>query len=186
MKKSIVLGIGGILGHDSNAALLIDGQIVASSQEERFTRIKHDAKFPYRAIDDCLRIAEIRPDQVESCVFAEKPLQGVVFDRTGAPSNPFTWRLARLVNDDYLAFPAAARKLLRNARFQYAWHHLSHAAAAFATSPFDRAVFLCVDGKGEDVNATIGTISEISSTIAAAMKWSIGTPRKKWKFWPLG
>jgi len=174
VKKSTVLGIGGILGHDSNAALLIDGQIVASSQEERFTRIKHDAKFPYGAIDDCLRIAEIRPDQVESCVFAEKPLQSVVFDRTGAPSNPFTWRLARLVNDDYLAFPAAACKLLRNARFQYAWHHLSHAAAAFATSPFDRAVFLCVDGKGEDVNATIGRVSATSADILYELPFEYG------------
>lgn len=154
--KNAILGIGGILGHDGNAALLIDGRIVASSQEERFTRKKHDASFPRNALLDCLSIGGLQPADVEWCVFAEKPLQALLFDRLHGATNRWAWGLSRWVPERSLAYPAAARELLPNARFKYAWHHLSHAAAAFATSPFERAAFLCVDGKGEDVNATIG------------------------------
>src|SRR5262245_23039672 len=73
-RNSVILGIGGLLGHDGNAALLVDGRLIAASQEERFTRKKHDATFPRSAILDCLSMDGLRPTDVDVCVFAEKPL----------------------------------------------------------------------------------------------------------------
>ena len=67
--SSVILGIGGLLGHDANAALIVDGLLAASSQEERFTRVKHDGAFPRLAIADCLAIAELPPDAVTDVVF---------------------------------------------------------------------------------------------------------------------
>jgi carbamoyltransferase len=153
---NVILGIGGLLGHDGNAALFVDGRLVAASQEERFTRRKHDAAFPRSAALDCLAIAGLRPTDATVCVISEKPLQSLIFDRVGRPTNSLTWMLSHVISDGKFEFPREARKLLPNAELKYAWHHLSHAAAAFATSPFERAAFLCVDGKGEDVSATVG------------------------------
>lgn len=160
MSKNIVVGIGGILGHDGNAALLVDGELIASSQEERFTRIKHDAKFPVRALEDCLAQGGVRGEDVETCVFAEKPLQSIFQERTFGASNAL-WRWLGGVLDPGLGtdYVHHARRLLPNARLRYAWHHLSHAEAAFRTSPFDSAAFLCLDGKGEEVNATLGVVN---------------------------
>jgi carbamoyltransferase len=157
-RPKIILGIGGALGHDANAALLADGKLVASSQEERFTRRKHDANFPRASILDCLRFANIQAKDVDACAFAEKPFQSLIFDRLGRSTNNLTWLLSRLVPDDRFLYPREARRLFPKARFYFAWHHLSHAAAAFATSPFERAAFLCVDGKGEDISASIGVV----------------------------
>jgi carbamoyltransferase len=160
MKKNITVGIGGILGHDGNAALLVDGNLVASSQEERFTRIKHDAKFPAWALADCLSQGGVRAEEVGTCVFAEKPLQSIFQARTLGSSNTL-WRWLGGVMDPALGthYVEEARRLLPNAKLRYAWHHLSHAEAAFRTSPFDSAAFLCLDGKGEEVNATLGVVS---------------------------
>ncbi len=155
-KELVVAGIGGALAHDGNAALLVDGRLVASSQEERFSRKKHDGAFPALALKDCLEFAGLSLEDVTVCVFAEKPLQSLVYNRTGNPTNPFTWWLGSLPGAERSHYASEARRLLPRATLKYAWHHLSHAAAAFATSPFERAAFLCVDGKGEDVSATIG------------------------------
>ena len=83
--KRTVLGIGGLLGHDANAALIIDGRLVASSQEERFTRKKHDGAFPHRAVADCLRQGGLDAGQVQEVVFAEKSFQSLLFDLSGRP-----------------------------------------------------------------------------------------------------
>jgi len=155
----VILGIGGYLGHDANAALLIDGELIAASQEERFTRRKHDGAFPLNAINDCLAIAGLTPRDVTVCAFAEKPFQTALFHETHVPGNALTRILGRLVPErtaGYYTVPA--RALMPNADFRFAWHHLSHVAGAFHTSPFERAAFLCVDGKGEDYSASIGVI----------------------------
>jgi carbamoyltransferase len=152
----VILGIGGGVGHDGNAAVLVGGRLIAASQEERYTRIKHDASFPEKAIRDCLSIAGLEPREVSICAFAEKPLQFRLSDRTAHPSNLLTCSLGWLVWERAFSYPRQARLLFPAARFRYAWHHASHAAAAFATSPFERAAFVCVDGKGEDINASIG------------------------------
>jgi carbamoyltransferase len=156
---SVILGIGGLLGHDANAALIVDGRLVASSQEERFTRVKHDGAFPRLAIADCLATAALAPHDVTDVVFAEKPLQCHLFDLSGRPGNLLTRALGRVLPEAWgglYARPAGAR--LPRARFHYAWHHLTHVTGAFHTSPFDRATFLCVDGKGEDYSASAGII----------------------------
>ena len=159
--RSVVLGVGGILGHDANAALLIDGRLIASSQEERHTRLKHDGVFPDRAIADCLALGHVGPDDVTDVVFAEKALQCHLFDLTGRPGSAFTRALGRVLPEAVGSrYAQRARALLPLARFHHAWHHLSHVAGAFHTSPFERAAFLCVDGKGEDYSASAGVIDQ--------------------------
>ena len=157
--RLVTLGIGGLLGHDANAAIMVDGQLVASSQEERFTRIKHDGAFPRRAIADCLEFARLPPNHVTDVVFAEKPLQTHLFDLSGRPGNSFTRALGHVIPELWGGlYTRPARALFPHALFHYAWHHLTHVAGAFHTSPFERAAFLCVDGKGEDYSASFGTI----------------------------
>jgi carbamoyltransferase len=158
-RRSAVLGIGGILGHDANAALLVDGRLVAAAQEERFTRVKHDGTFPFFAVADCLSAGRISGPEVTDVVFAEKPLQSRLFDLTGRPGSAFTRALGRLLPEAWGGlYQQEARPIFPNAKFHYAWHHLSHVAGAFHTSPFQRAAFLCVDGKGEDYSASAGVI----------------------------
>ncbi|QYM80493.1 hypothetical protein K0B96_07765 [Horticoccus luteus] len=158
-KREVILGLGGLLGHDANAALLVDGRLISASQEERHTRIKHDGSFPRRAIDECLQMAGLAPADVTDVVFAEKPLQTHLFNLSALPGNAFTRALGRLLPERWPGlYTQPARALLPNARFHYAWHHLTHVAGAFHTSPFQRAAFLCVDGKGEDYSASMGVI----------------------------
>lgn len=157
---SVILGIGGVLGHDANAALLVDGRLIASSQEERHTRLKHDGAFPRQAIDDCLSIGGLTSSDVTDVVFAEKALQSYLFDVTERSGGILTRALGHILPEGWAnLYGQQARALLPQARFHHAWHHLSHVAGAFHTSPFDRAAFLCVDGKGEDYSASAGIIS---------------------------
>ncbi|MBI5422658.1 MAG: hypothetical protein HZA32_01140 [Opitutae bacterium] len=157
--RSVILGIGGLLGHDANAALLIDGRLIASSQEERHTRLKHDGSFPRRAIAEALAMGGVTPADVTDVVLAEKPLQSLLFNLSTRPGNAFTRALGRLLPErtaGYYTDPA--RALFPTAQFHFAWHHLTHVAGGFHTSPFERAAFLCVDGKGEDYSASMGVI----------------------------
>jgi len=157
--SSVILGIGGLLGHDANAALLVDGRLVASSQEERHTRLKHDGTFPHRAIAEALAMAGLSASDVTDVAFAEKPLQSHLFNLSGRPGNAFTRALGRLLPERAATYYSAqARRLFPAARFHFAWHHLTHVSGAFHTSPFERAAFLCVDGKGEDYSASMGVI----------------------------
>lgn len=154
-----MLGIGGLLGHDANAALIVDGRLIAASQEERHTRRKHDGAFPHRAIADCLQLAGLPSSAVTDVVFAEKALQSRLFDLTGRSGNAFTRTLGRVLPEGWgNLYGQQARALLPRAKFHHAWHHLSHVAGAFHTSPFERAAFLCIDGKGEDYSASAGVI----------------------------
>jgi len=159
MRHCITLGIGGFLGHDANAALVVGGAVVAAAQEERYTRRKHDGRFPELALGDCLAIGGIEPAEVEQVVFGEKHLQSRLFDRTGRRASAWSRTFARLLparwEADYLG---PARRLFPRARFLSAWHHLAHVGGSFYTSDCASAAFLCVDGKGEDYNATIGRI----------------------------
>lgn len=155
----VTLGIGGFLGHDANAAVVVDGRIAAAAQEERYSRRKHDGAFPARAISDCLEIAGVRPEEVTTVAFAEKHLQSRLFDRTERGASGLSLALARLLPRRWEAeYLRPARELFPSADIRWAWHHLSHVAGAYYTSDCDSAAFLCVDGKGEDYNATIGRI----------------------------
>jgi carbamoyltransferase len=154
------LGIGGGIGHDSNVALLIDGKLIAAMQEERHTRIKHDGCFPFHSIAECLQMAGISAADVDACVFSEKMTQKYLFHRTGRVSNAVSYLAGRVLPAAWFnTYPQAAGKMFTNASFYYTWHHLAHASSAYYSSGFDEATFLCVDGIGEDLSASIGTVS---------------------------
>ncbi|MBY0263415.1 MAG: hypothetical protein K2Q20_13790, partial [Phycisphaerales bacterium] len=159
-----VLGISAYY-HDSAAALVVDGEIVAAAQEERFTRKKHDYEFPTNAIDYCLQQAGLKPEQIDYCGFYDKPL--LKFERlletylAHAPHgfSSFTKAIPLWLKQK-LYLPADMRKGLKGAykkRFVFTEHHESHAASAFFPSPFDEAAVLTLDGVGEWATASFGT-----------------------------
>lgn len=156
-----ILGISAYY-HDSAAALLVDDAIVAAAQEERFTRVKHDATFPARAIGFCLAQAGVGLDDIDHIVFYDKPL--LKFERLLETWLAFAPRglggflkaapvwlreklfLERLLDTDLREF-GGSRPVIP--RLLYSEHHLSHAASAFYPSPFDEAIVLTLDGVGE-------------------------------------
>jgi carbamoyltransferase len=157
-----ILGISAFY-HDSAAALLRDGKVVAAAQEERFTRKKHDASFPANAIRYCLSEASISFDDLDQVVFYDKPL--VKFERlletylSYAPRGLRSFAAAMpiwLKEKLYLkaTLRREFRKLAEDTRIPlpktlFAEHHQSHAASAFYFSPFQSAAVLCIDGVGE-------------------------------------
>ncbi len=158
-----ILGISAFY-HDSAAALVVNGRVVAAAQEERFTRIKHDPAFPARAIDACLREAGLSPDELDYVAFYDKPL--TKFERlleTYLAYAPAGFRSFRLAMPLWLKDKLHMRRTLRHglggstrARLVFTDHHESHAASAFFPSPFDRAAILTLDGVGEWTTAAFG------------------------------
>ena len=162
-KRTVVLGISGFY-HDAAAAILVDGDIVAAAQEERFTRIKHDPGFPNRAIEYCLRTAGIEAGDLTAVAFYEKPL--TKFERlletylSYAPAGFASFRQAMPVwLKQKLHLARVMDKGLGGGykgRYIYPEHHESHAASAFFPSPFDEAAILTIDGVGEWATAACG------------------------------
>ena len=114
VKKAVVLGVGGALGHDGNAAIIVDGKLIASSQEERFTRVKHDGRFPVHAIQDCLEMAGLKLDDVTACVFAEKPVQNSLFKTIGRSNSKASRWLGNLLPPAWSGwYTEPARQILR-------------------------------------------------------------------------
>ena len=159
-----ILGISAFY-HDSAAAVVKDGQIVAAAQEERFTRIKHDHNFPKHAVDYCLQEAGLTPEQLDYVVFYDKPF--LKFERlletylAFAPRGFRSFMMAMpLWLKTKLHLPREIRKAL-DARYRkriaFTGHHESHAASAFFPSPFEEAAILTMDGVGEWDTATIGS-----------------------------
>ena len=158
-----ILGISAFY-HDSAAALVVDGRIVAAAQEERFTRKKHDHEFPLNAIDYCLAEAGLKPEQLDYVGFYDKPL--LKFDRlletylSFAPIGYKSFKMAMpLWLKQKLHLPREMRKALKGVykkRFIFTEHHESHAASAFFPSPFDEAAILTLDGVGEWATASFG------------------------------
>ncbi|MDB6139519.1 MAG: Nodulation protein nolO [Verrucomicrobiaceae bacterium] len=160
---SSILGLSAYY-HDSAAALVRDGQIVAAAQEERFTRLKHDPVFPTHAAHYCLKEAALQIEDLDYVAFYDKPLQK--FDRlietylAFAPRGLRSFMMAMpLWLKTKLHLPREIRKAL-DGRYQkrvvFTGHHESHAASAYFPSPFDKAAILTVDGVGEWDTATIG------------------------------
>jgi len=156
-----ILGISAYY-HDSAAALLIDGEIVAAAQEERFTRKKHDAGFPHQAVAFCLEQTGIGLAGVDRIVFYDKPLlkferlletylafapRGFASFKTAMP----IWLREKLYLKDLLLseLKRYSKEKVDPSRLLFSEHHLSHAASAFYPSPFDEAVVLTMDGVGE-------------------------------------
>ena len=158
-----ILGISAFY-HDAAAALVVDGRIVAAAQEERFSRSKHDASFPERAIAYCLDEAGLEASQLDYVGFYEKPYRKlerlldtyVAFAPRGYRSFLLAaplWMKQRL----HLARDISRRLGSNQRRLTFVEHHESHAASAFFASPFDQAAILTLDGVGEWATATFGT-----------------------------
>ena len=156
-----VLGISAFY-HDSAAALVRDGQIVAAAQEERFSRRKHDARFPHHAVSYCLEREGVPLEAIDYVVFYDKPF--LKFERlleTYLAFAPHGLRSFAMALPLWIREKLFQRKLLRNAlrgfgpefdfegRLLFAEHHLSHAASAYYPSPFQEAAVLTMDGVGE-------------------------------------
>ncbi|HSR69000.1 MAG TPA: carbamoyltransferase [Acidobacteriota bacterium] len=158
-----ILGISAFY-HDSAAALVVDGEIVAAAQEERFSRIKHDHEFPQQAVDYCLREAGLKASQLDLVGFYDKPL--LKFDRlletylAYAPRGFRSFLKAMpLWLRQKLHLPREMNRALNKAykrRYVFVRHHESHAASAFFPSPFEEAALLTLDGVGEWSTAALG------------------------------
>ena len=163
-----ILGISAYY-HDSAAALLVDGKITAAAQEERFSRKKHDARFPSNAVKYCLAEANLQLNDIDHIVFYDKPL--VKFERlletylSYAPRGlssfisamPIWLKeklfLKSILKKEFSALSGIKIKELPSLLFNE--HHLSHAASAFFPSPFERIAVLCLDGVGEWATSSV-------------------------------
>ncbi len=147
--------------HDSAAALLKDGAIIAAAQEERFTRVRHDQDFPTQAIKYCLKEAGITMDQVDYVGFYDKPM--VKFERilqtyvaTWPRSFPSFIKSVPLWLNKKLWIPSLIKKELNfDGDVLMIEHHLSHAASSYLVSPYNDAAIVTVDGVGEWATSTI-------------------------------
>lgn len=158
-----ILGISAFY-HDSAAALLADGEIVAAAQEERFTRVKHDFNFPQNAVEFCLAEAGIAADRLDAVAFYEKPF--LKFERlmetymAFAPRGLKSFMTATpLWLNQKLFLPREIDKGLKNiyeGPIYFSTHHASHAASAFFPSPFREAAIITFDGVGEWSTTTYG------------------------------
>jgi carbamoyltransferase len=163
-----VLGISAFY-HDSAAALVVDGHVVAAAQEERFTRRRHDARFPRNAIACCLAQAGTSLGDVDFVAFYDKPL--LTFERlleTYLAFAPRGFRSFRTAMPVWVREKLFQKELLRKElkalsptvdwekRLLFTEHHLSHAASAFYPSPFSDAVVLTMDGVGEWATTSVG------------------------------
>jgi carbamoyltransferase len=163
-----VLGLSAFY-HDSAAALVEDGRIVAAAQEERFTRKKHDSRYPKNAIADCLAQAGVKLDAVDHVVFYDKPF--LKFERlleTYLAFAPRGFKSFSMAIPVWLKEKLFQKKLLTDelaaaepgydweSRLLFAEHHQSHAASAFYPSPFDEALILTMDGVGEWATTSVG------------------------------
>lgn len=183
-----ILGISAFY-HDSAAALVRDGEIIAAAQEERFTRKKHDANFPENAIEYCLREDGVKLEDCDYVVFYDKPF--LKFERlletylAFAPKGFTSFRMAIPVwLKEKLFQKSLLKKKLKTERPDFDWeekllfgeHHQSHAASAFFPSPYDEAVVLTMDGVGEwaTTSAAIGNGNKMDMVREIHFPHSIG------------
>ncbi len=182
--------------HDSAAALLVDGEIVAAAQEERFTRRKHDPGFPVEAISYCLGEAGLRLSDIDHVAFYDKPF--LKFERlmeTYAAFAPRGFRSFSMAMPIWLKEKLFQKKLLRDelteldeefagdSKLLFAEHHQSHAASAFFPSPFEEAVVVTADGVGEWATTsvaigrgnTLETVKEIHFPHSLGLLYSAAT-----------
>jgi len=171
-----ILGISAFF-HDSAAALVQDGRVVAAAQEERFSRVKHDYRFPCHAIAYCLAECGIKGEELDLVAFYDKPL--LKFERildsylAYAPRGvrSFTkavpiWLKQKLWMDGFIRAELGYR-----GKIIYPEHHLSHAASAFFPSPFAQAAILTIDGVGEWATTTYGVGRDHSITLLGELRF---------------
>lgn len=164
----LILGISAFF-HDSAAAIIKDGQVIAAAQEERFSRVKNDAAFPIQAIRFCLEFAEATIDDLDALVFYDKPLLKLerILEsyhscapaglRSFLTSMPVWMKqkmmLKKVIRDELYQWQPFDKKRLK---LLFTEHHLAHAASAFYVSPFEEAAILTIDGVGEWATTSIG------------------------------
>ncbi len=159
--KTIILGISAYY-HDSAAAIIVDGEIIAAAQEERFTRKKGDASFPHQAINYCLNEAKINIKDVDYVAFYEEPL--MKFERLLLSAHlvaplgikSFLAAMPKWLTTNIWLENKICKELGYKKGIIFFEHHMSHAASAFFPSPFEKAAILTVDGVGEWATATYG------------------------------
>lgn len=157
----IILGIS-CYYHDSAAAIIKDGEIIAAAQEERFTRKKHDNRFPHQAIKYCLDSLGIAINEVDYVAFYEKPI--IKFERIlvqHIANFPKSIKVFFDTIPSWLLEKLRIKETFRNelhyhGKFLFVPHHLSHAAASYYTSPYDEAAVYTLDGVGEWATTTFG------------------------------
>ncbi len=166
--------------HDSAACLVVDGQIVAAAQEERFTRKKHDAGFPSNAVDYCLKEAGITAAELDYVGFYEKPL--VKFERlletyvASAPRGLKSYLMAMplwLSEKLWMADDIADQLDGYEGRVLFGEHHESHAASAFYPSPFENAAVVTMDGVGEWATSSSASAGDATSKSCASCDFRI-------------
>jgi carbamoyltransferase len=181
-----ILGISAYY-HDSAAALIRDGEIIAAAQEERFSRRKHDARFPRNAAAYCLWEGGLRVQDLDAVVFYDKPL--LKFERLletylqNAPAGVRSFatampvwlkeklNLKRLLRKE-LAVLAGDGRFTKSTKLLFSQHHQAHAASAFFPSPFERAAVLCLDGVGEWATTSLW----LGDRNRLAPRWQIDFP----------
>jgi len=185
---SLILGISSFY-HDSAAAIILDGKIIAAAQEERFTRIKHDSSFPDNAIKFCLQESKKTLDEVNHIVFYEKPF--LKFERlieTYVQFAPFGFLSFIKAMPIWLKEKIFQKKIIFNklkkidskfsqiSKIKFCEHHSSHAASAFYPSPFQDSAILTLDGVGEWTTTAIshGTGNQIKIIKEIYFPHSIG------------
>lgn len=153
--------------HDAAAALIKDGKIIASTEEERFSRKKHDFGFPEQAINFCLEFAGISSDKIDYVVFHEKPfLKFERILRTIISTYPLSAGVFSEAMKNWLAEKLWIKHIIRQKldidtdKILFTEHHLSHAASTFFISPYEQSAILTIDGVGEWATGTIGTGSK--------------------------
>ena len=162
-----ILGISAFY-HDSAAALLINGKIIAAAQEERFTRVKHDSSYPYNAIEFVLKYGNLKLNDIDKIIFYEKPF--LKFERLLETYVAFApkgfksfckampiWLKEKLFQKNFIfnKLKKHDKNFTNQDKILFSDHHLSHAASAFFPSPFDDAVILTADGVGEWATTTV-------------------------------
>ena len=175
--------------HDSAAALLSDGEIIAAAEEERFTRKKHDSSFPNQSILYCLNYSKLKLTDIDAIVFYDKPL--LKFDRlleTFLSSVPSGFRAFVRTMPIWLKDKLYLKKKLRDELREidqslgkdipiyFSEHHLSHAASAFYPSPFNEAAIMCIDGVGEwaSTSCWVGEGNQINPLFQIDFPHSLG------------
>ncbi len=183
-----ILGISALY-HDSAAALIDDGEILAAAQEERFTRVKHDARFPENAIAYCLAAAGTNMSEIDLAAFYDKPF--LKFERlleTYVSFAPKGFKSFRVAMPIWLREKLFQKDLLRKEfkkfdadfdwqnKLLFAEHHQSHAASAFYPSPFEEALVLTMDGVGEwaTTSVAIGAGNKLNVTKELHFPHSLG------------
>ena len=162
-----ILGISAFY-HDSAAALIVDGKIIAAAQEERFTRVKHDSSYPYNAINFVLKYSNLKLSEVNQIIFFEKPFLKferlletyLAFAPKGFKSFSMSmpiWLREKLFQKKFLFDQLKKHDPNFNdiGKINFSEHHYSHAASAFYPSPFEDAVIITLDGVGEWATTTV-------------------------------